>query len=472
MYTLTDPAKKNYFEGALEPALKYFAQKEEDKLKSDSLEGSIAAANESEMFDSDFAAYEQMAKQLRDTLPEAMKSDVEMKAWEARLAQANAYLESSKAYYTKNYAIYDQNMNASQGANSAELESRGLRDAHSASDYDEEMLMLNNRNMFTITVDENGQFVMNDGTGINDHFDEEHFRQDLVPTDIRQPETYWPNKGTVDMPASQEDLETKIYAGIVDDPLEKINAERWYKNDRGMDPTVELNEDQREDAYRKYAEEAAADAYRAEQERQDDAEQARNDAENAGHNFVLESVQDDLDTRNIDVIYEVDQYGYVTNNGRHTEGQESFVNINDTSMQAELELNLSNAPQSEIMEQGRPTAKDMRPGSPTYQGDIRTYTHGFQDGYDPGSQFQRPIRFSVSPEDDPGTMRVYFKMPPGSNYDPPVQHILVREGSQTWKIIGEQLGEDWLNDVYAGLKKELPAPPPPPTPPTPGGRGV
>ena len=143
MYTLTDPEKKNYFEDALETPGMLFARNAERKLKTDTLEGSIAAANESEMFDSDFAAYEQMAKQLRDSLPEAMKSDVQMKAWEARLAQANAYLESSKAYYTKNYALYDQNMQASQGANPAALESRGLKDAHSASDYDEEMLLLN-----------------------------------------------------------------------------------------------------------------------------------------------------------------------------------------------------------------------------------------------------------------------------------------------------------------------------------------
>ena len=90
------------------------------QLKSDSLEGSIAVANESEMFDSDFAAYEQMAKQLRDSLPEAMKSDVEMKAWEARLAQANAYLESSKAYYTRTTPTTE--LGSAQGANPEELE--------------------------------------------------------------------------------------------------------------------------------------------------------------------------------------------------------------------------------------------------------------------------------------------------------------------------------------------------------------
>jgi hypothetical protein len=443
MYTLTDPAKKNYFEGALEPALKYFAQKEEDKLKSDSLEGSIAAANESEMFDSDFAAYEQMAKQLRDTLPEAMKSDVEMKAWEARLAQANAYLESSKAYYTKNYAIYDQNMNASQGANSAELESRGLRDAHSASDYDKEMLMLNNRNMFTITVDENGQFVMNDGTGINDHFDEEHFRQDLVATDIRQPDTYWPKHGTTDMPASQEDLETKIYSGIVNDSLEKINAERWYKNDRGMDPTVELNEDQREDAYRKYAKAAAEDAWRAEEERQN------NQSSNTATGVVLESAEDPSVSSGA-TIYTVTPAGWTPSGfvvDEKIEVQESSVVV-PMAQTGEFSMNINQfSDEVKFSQDGGTIEFD----DPTH-GRVTNYRHGLEPGQ-AITLARSPNRFSVA-DDDPNALRLYFDM--GPNYPAPRErHIQIRKGTPDWRLLEQQLGEEFINDLFDNLAAGL-----------------
>ena len=442
MYTLTDPAKKNYFEGALEPALKYFAQKEEDKLKSDTLEGSIAAANESEMFDSDFAAYEQMAKQLRDSLPEAMKSDVEMKAWEARLAQANAYLESSKAYYTKNYAIYDQNMRASQGANPAELESRGLKDAHSASDYDEEMLMLNNRNMFTITVDENGQFVMNDGTGINDHFDEEHFRQDLVATDIRQPETYWPEHGTESMPDNQEDLEKQIYSKIVNDPLEKINAERWYKDKRGIESNVELNEDQRDEAYRQYAEAAAEDAFKEPEEEATTME------------VLLESADEasvDPGSSNWEVVEPVGG-----SNPRpfptvsQVEVQESSVLISNPTQRAEMQIALSNFDDSEILESSDDTERQgfvPKPGGGFEV--VRTYKGGLDSR---PSSYMQPIRFSVS-DQNPDAIRIYFDVP-GS--DPNPRYISVEKGSRGWDDINQQYGNDtFLDDMHKKLSGQL-----------------
>jgi len=442
MYTLTDPAKKNYFEGALEPALKYFAQKEEDKLKSDTLEGSIAAANESEMFDSDFAAYEQMAKQLRDSLPEAMKSDVEMKAWEARLAQANAYLESSKAYYTKNYAIYDQNMRASQGANPAELESRGLKDAHSASDYDEEMLMLNNRNMFTITVDENGQFVMNDGTGINDHFDEEHFRQDLVATDIRQPETYWPEHGTESMPDNQEDLEKQIYSKIVNDPLEKINAERWYKDKRGIESNVELNEDQRDEAYRQYAEAAAEDAFKEPEEEATTME------------VLLESADEasvDPGSSNWEVVEPVGG-----NNRRpfptvsQVEVQESSVLISNPTQRAEMQIALSNFDDSEILESSDDTERQgfvPKPGGGFEV--VRTYKGGLDSR---PSSYMQPIRFSVS-DQNPDAIRIYFDVP---GADPNPRYISVEKGSRGWDDINQQYGNDtFLDDMHKKLSGQL-----------------
>ena len=450
MYTLTDPEKKNYFEDALETPGKLFARRAEKQLKSDSLEGSIAAANESEMFDSDFAAYEQMAKQLRDSLPEAMKSDVQMKAWEARLAQANAYLESSKAYYTKNYAIYEQNSGAAQGSNPDELEQRGLKDGHTYEDYVAEMGVLNDRNMFTVVVDENGQFVMSGGAGINDHFDEEHFRQNLEATDIRQPETYWPKHGTVDMPGSQEDLETKIYSGIVNDSLEKINAERWYKNDRGMDPKVELNEDQREEAYRQYAKAAAEDAYRAEQQRQEDEDAANPDA----FDVVLEASQGNFDTGQTGVVYQFDWNGVSEDSAQY---DENYVNVNDLDAQAALEINLTNAPKSEIIEEdvlessgnaGRTHAVDRRRNSNTRGQRIRTYNHGLQRDANPQDQMQRPVRFSVSAGDPPNTMRIYFKI---QNGDPEIQHILIEKGSATWNTVADQLGRDWLDDVYEGL---------------------
>lgn len=434
MYTLTDPAKKNYFEGALEPALKYFAQKEEDKLKSDTLEGSIAAANESEMFDSDFAAYEQMAKQLRDSLPEAMKSDVQMKAWEARLAQANAYLESSKAYYTKNYAIYEQNSKATQGANPAELESRGLRDDHTYEDYVQEMGVLSDRNMFTVTVDENGQFVMNDGTGINDHFDEEHFRQNLVATDIRQPETYWPEHGTESMPDSQEDLEKEIYSKIVNDSLEKINAERWYKNKRGIDSKVELNESQRDEAYRQYAEAAAADAFKEPEEEVTPTQEAQTAVLEG--NFRNEDVSSDYREWSVDY-----SGGRPVINSVYTP-QESFVTISSQNAEA-VQLDLNPFQDNVIEDPTKMEAWDNQSRDM-----IRTYQGGLDQGQGLPNTTLSPNKISMVKR---GEIRLYFNM--GSNYpEPRVRYITVVKGTADWRELESQVGEEFINDLYDKLE--------------------
>lgn len=434
MYTLTDPSKKNYFEGALEPALKYFAQKEEDKLKENTLEGSIAAANESEMFDSDFAAYEQMAKQLRDSLPEAMKSDVEMKAWEARLAQANAYLESSKAYYTKNYAIYEQNSQDTQGANPAELEQRGLRDGHTYEDYVAEMGVLSDRNMFTITVDENGQFVMNDGTGINDHFDEEHFRQNLVATDIRQPDTYWPKHGTESMPDDLEDLQKEIYAGIVNDPLEKINAERWYKDKRAIETNVELNETQREEAYRQYAEEAAKDAFKEPEEEVTPTQEAQT--------AVLEGNFRSEQTPGEYKLWDVDYSGSrpVVRSGNML--QESFVAISSQNADA-MQLDL-NPFQGYVIED--PSKMEAWDGQSRQN--VRTYQGGLDQDQGVPNTTMAPSKVSMV---NRGEIRLYFNM--GSGYpEPRVRYITVEKGSADWREVEAQVGEEFINDLYDKLE--------------------
>ena len=434
MYTLTDPEKKNYFEDALETPGMLFARNAERKLKTDTLEGSIAAANESEMFDSDFAAYEQMAKQLRDSLPEAMKSDVDMKAWEARLAQANAYLESSKAYYTKNYALYDQNMKAAQGSNPEELESRGLKDAHSASDYDEEMLLLNNRNMFTIVVDENGQFVMQGGAGINDHFDEEHFRQNLVATDIRQPETYWPEHGTESMPDSQEDLEKEIYSKIVNDSLEKINAERWYKDKRGIVSNVELNESQRDEAYRQYAEAAAADAFK------------EPEAELTTMESVLESANDgSVATGNSNWEVTGQSGSSPFPNVSEVQVQEASVMISDPAQRGDLQIVLSNFNDDEILESSLDKDRmGLLNGSV-----VRTYRGGLDTR---PSSYMQPIRFSVS-DRNPDALRIYFDVP---GADPNPRYIEVDKGSRGWTDINQQYGNDgFLDDMLERLNGRL-----------------
>jgi hypothetical protein len=434
MYTLTDPEKKNYFEDALETPGMLFARNAERKLKTDTLEGSIAAANESEMFDSDFAAYEQMAKQLRDSLPEAMKSDVQMKAWEARLAQANAYLESSKAYYTKNYALYDQNMQASQGANPAELESRGLKDAHSASDYDEEMLLLNNRNMFTVTVDENGQFVMQGGSGLNDHFDEEHFRQDLVATDIRQPETYWPEHGTEAMPENQEDLEKEIYGKIVNDPLEKINAERWYKDKRGIESKVELNEGQRDEAYRQYAEAAAADAFKEPEEEVTPTQEAQTAVLDG--NFRNEDVSSDYREWSVDY-----SSGRPVINSVYTP-QESFVTISSQNAEA-VQVDLNPFQDNVIEDPTRMEAYDTQSRQM-----IRTYQGGLDQSQGLPNTTLSPNKISMV---NRGEIRLYFNM--GSNYpEPRVRYITVVKGTADWRELESQVGEEFINDLYGKLE--------------------
>lgn len=442
MYTLTDPEKKNYFEGALETPGKLFARRAEKQLKSDTLEGSIAAANESEMFDSDFAAYEQMAKQLRDSLPEAMKSDVQMKAWEARLAQANAYLESSKAYYTKNYALYEQNSGAAQGSNPEELESRGLKDGHTYEDYVAEMGVLNDRNMFTVVVDENGQFVMQGGAGINDHFDEEHFRQNLVATDIRQPETFWPEHGTQAMPENQEDLEREIYGKIVNDPLEKINAERWYKDKRGIESKVELNEDQRDEAYRQYAEAAAADAFKEPEEEAttmevllESADEASVDPGNSNWEVITP-----VGGRNPRPFPIVSQVGV----------QESSVLISNPTQRAEMQIALSNFDDSDILESSDDTERQGFIEKPDGSLEVvRTYKGGLDSR---PSSYMQPIRFSVS-DQNPDSIRIYFDVP-GSEPNP--RYISVEKGSRGWNDINQQYGNDtFLDDMHKKLSGQL-----------------
>ena len=46
-------------------------------------------------------------------------------------------------------------------------------------------------------------------------------------------------------------------------------------------------------------------------------------------------------------------------------------------------------------------------------------------------------------------MRIYFKIEDG---DPEIQHILIEKGSATWNTVADQLGRDWLNDVYEDFR--------------------
>ena len=248
---VTGQAGRDYFAGFQEK-LKEGREKQAGIVEA---AGTIADPTVDEMFDSHHAAYQVMAKELRDSLPNAMSSDEDMAKWEAKLQQANAFAEKAKAYFTSEKAQLDKNSKNAQGLNPSEYERRGVRDGRTYEDYQASFLAMNDTGRYSVTVDENGQFVIDGGGDIFKIFDEHNFMPSFEQLDVRNPESWWAGHAVAGL-ENEEEVANNIEGRIVKNPTEAANAQRWWAAQNDMD-VEDMDEEDRRIAIRKYAEAAA-----------------------------------------------------------------------------------------------------------------------------------------------------------------------------------------------------------------------
>ena len=216
----------------------------------------LAEPDVDEMFDSHYAAYQTMAQDLRDSLPSALSSDAEIARWEAKLKQANEFAEKSKAYFTSEYAQFQQNSKVAAGSNPQEYESRGVKDGKTVDDYQYEFARMNGRDLFEVSTDENGMYIIDGGDAFK-VFDEHNFMPDFQNVDVRNPDSWWAGHSVAGMD-NEEQVADNIEGRIIKDPTEAANAQRWWIESQGLETTVDqMDEEERRIAVRKYAEEAA-----------------------------------------------------------------------------------------------------------------------------------------------------------------------------------------------------------------------
>jgi hypothetical protein len=216
----------------------------------------LAEPDVDEMFDSHYSAYQTMAQDLRDSLPSALSSDADIAKWETKLKQANEFAEKSKGYFTSEYAQFQKNSEIAAGSNPQEYESRGVKDGKTVDDYQYEFARMNGRDLFQVSTDENGMYVIDGGDAFK-VFDEHNFMPDLQNTDVRNPDSWWAGHSVAGMD-NKEQAADNIEGRIIKDPTEAANAHRWWIESQGLETTVDqMDEEERRIAVRKYAEEAS-----------------------------------------------------------------------------------------------------------------------------------------------------------------------------------------------------------------------
>ena len=244
-------AGRDYFSGFRDK----MGELEAKQGKIDEAAATISELSVDQIFDSHHAAYEEMAKDLRDSLPNAMSSDADMAKWEAKLQQANAFAEKAKSYFTSEYAQFDKNSKLATGVNPSQYESRGVRDARSSDDYQDSFLAMNDTDRYAVSVNEDGSYSIDGGGDIFKVFDEHNFLPAFEPVDVRNPESWWAGHSVGGLDNEQE-VANNIEGRIIDNPTEAVNAQRWWAESQGIDPDG-MDEQDRRIAVRAYAEEAA-----------------------------------------------------------------------------------------------------------------------------------------------------------------------------------------------------------------------
>lgn len=256
--TIKIPDSKTYLKGTRDRFALHAEEKKQKEAQIEALGDSIPVMTKDDMFDSHFAAYNFMSETLKGTLEEASQSDETMKQWENQLAQANAFAEKAKAYFTSQYTVFETNRNHAAGANPAAWAEKGVRDSHDLQYYETQFAEMNNPNKYSVSIDENGNFVIDGALGGEDlggAFTERPFDVEFVPEAIRPPESWWGGHsvaGDFDDNEAAQNIEGRILI----DPREKANAVRWYAGSEDLDSAL-FDDDDRLQAVRAYAEEAA-----------------------------------------------------------------------------------------------------------------------------------------------------------------------------------------------------------------------
>ena len=257
---VSPPARTDYFEGVKGAITDYSKKKEDDNQARLDAVAKIPTLSTTQMWDSHFAAAQEMDEDLRDSLDGASESPESMAAWERKLQQRMDFVKEAEAYYgkTAELALKRAVIAGDPSLNPEELSNAGKIDDHGEDHYRSNMDRLDNPGEFAgVTSTEDG-FVLGGGINPFDVFsDTEWLNVDLVDLDPQRPEGWWGSHVGKATDISETEATNTIIGAIEQDQREIQNAKVWWsKNANDGEGMPIENVDQRT-AVEEYAKEAA-----------------------------------------------------------------------------------------------------------------------------------------------------------------------------------------------------------------------
>lgn len=267
---VSPPARTDYFEGVKGAITDYSKKKEDDNQARLDAVAKIPTLSTTQMWDSHFAAAQEMDEDLRDSLDGASESPESMAAWERKLQQRMDFVKEAEAYYgkTAELALKRAVIAGDPSLNPKELFNAGKIDDHSEDHYRSNMERLDDPGEFAgVTSTEDG-FVLGGGINPFDVFsDTEWLNVDPVNLEPQRPEGYWGSHVGKATDMSEIDVTNTIIGLIEQDQRDIQNAKVWWsKNANDGEGMPIENVDQRT-AVEEYAKEAAKSRIKAKEKK-------------------------------------------------------------------------------------------------------------------------------------------------------------------------------------------------------------